>query len=81
MIVWELMEQSWCPIPNADSVLGANQDTQRELNADCNLRDLNIIYNLLTIASRSNRKNSVELPSLKPEDWVKPGSCLAKICG
>ena len=81
MVVWELMEQSWCPSPNADSVLGANQDTQRELNAVCNLRDLNIIYNLLTIASRSIRENSVELPGLEPEDWVKPGSCLAKICG
>ena len=43
MAVWELMRPSWCPSPNADSILRATQDVQRELNADCNLRDLNII--------------------------------------
>ena len=43
MVVWELMRPSWCPIPNADSILQATQDVQRELNADCNLRDLNVI--------------------------------------
>ena len=54
---------------------------QRELKADCNLRDLNIIYKLMTTAYRSNRENSVELPGWGPEAWVKPGSCLAKVCG
>ena len=43
MVVWELIKPSWCPIPNADSILRATQDVQRELNSDCNLRDLNII--------------------------------------
>ena len=43
MAVWELMRPSWCPSPNADSILRATQDVQRELKADCNLRDLNII--------------------------------------
>ena len=47
---------------------------QRELNSDCNLCDLNNIYNLTT-ASRSNRENNVELPG-----WG-PGSCLANVCG
>ena len=42
---------------------------------------LNIIYNLMTTASGSNRENTVELPGWGPEDWVKPGSCLANICG
>ena len=46
MVVWELMRPSWCPILNADSTLRATQDVQRELSADCNLRDLNIIYNV-----------------------------------
>ena len=32
-------------------------------------------------ASKSNRENNVELPGWGPEDWVKPGSCLAKVCG
>ena len=35
------------------------------INADCNLRDINTIYNLLTAASRSNREKTeenVELP-------------------
>ena len=81
MVVWELMRPSWCPSPNADSILRATQNVQRELNADCNLRDLNIIYNVMTTASRSNGKDKVELPGWGPEDWVKPGSCLAEVCG
>ena len=81
MVVWELMKQSWCPSPNADSILRAAQDVQRELNSDCNLRDLNIIYNVMTTASKSNGADKVELPGWGPEDWVKPGSCLAEVCG
>ena len=54
MTVWELMRPSWCPSPSADSILRATQDVQRELNADCNLRDLNIIYNVMITASKSN---------------------------
>ena len=81
MAVWELMKPSWCPSPNADLILRATQDVQRELNADCNLRDLNIIYNAMITASRSNGEDKVELPGWRPEDWVKPGSCLAEVCG
>ena len=81
MAVWELMRPSWCPSPNADSILRATQDVQRELNAYCNLRDLNIIYNVMITASRSNGEDKVELPGWGPEDWVKPGSCLAEVCG
>ena len=81
MAVWELMRPSWCPSPNADSILRATQDVRRELNADCNLRDLNIIYNVMITASRSNGEDKVELPGWGPEDWVKPGSCLAEVCG
>ena len=76
MVVWEVMKPSWCPSPNADSILGATQDVQRELNSDCNLRDLNIIYNVMTTASKSNGEDKVGLPDWGPEDWVKPGSCL-----
>ena len=47
MVVLELMIPSWCPSPNADSILRATQDVQRKLNADCNLRVLNIIYIML----------------------------------
>ena len=81
MVVWELMRPSWCPSPNADSILRAAQDVQRELNADCNLRDLNIIYNVMITASRSNGEDKVELLGWEPEDWVKPGSCLAEVRG
>ena len=81
MVVWELMRPSWCPSPNADSILRATQDVQRELNADCNLRDMNIIYNVMITASRSNGEDKVELPGWGPDDWVKPGICLAKVCG
>ena len=81
MVVWEVMKPSWCPSPNADSILSATQDVQRELNSDCNLRDLNIIYNVMTTASRSHGEDKVELPAWGPEDWVKPGSCLAEVCG
>ena len=28
MVVWELMKPSWCPSPNADSILRATQDVQ-----------------------------------------------------
>ena len=80
MVVWELMKPSWCPSPNADSILRATQDVQRELNSDCNMRDLNIIYNVMTTASRSNGEDKVELPGWGPDDWVKPGSCLAEVC-
>ena len=34
----------------------------------------------MTTASSSNREENVELPGWEPEDWVKPGKCLAKIC-
>ena len=54
---------------------------QEELNSDCNLRDLNIIYNLMVTASKSNGEDKVELPGWGPEEWVKPGSCPAEVCG
>ena len=75
------MEPSWCPSPSAYLILRATQDVQRELNSDCNLRDLNIIYNLMTTDSKGNGEDKVELPGWDPEDWVKPGSCLAEVCG
>ena len=81
MVVWELMKPSWCPSLNADLILRSTQDVQREVNSDCNLRDLNIIYNLMTTVSKSNGEDKVELPGWGPEDWVKPGSCLAEVCG
>ena len=81
MVVGELMRPSWCPSPKADSILRATQDVQSELNAKCNLRDLNIIYNVMTTASRSNGEDKVELPGWGPEDWFKHGSCLAEVCG
>ena len=34
MVVWELMKPPLCPSPNAESILRATQDVQRELNAD-----------------------------------------------
>ena len=80
-MVWELMKPSWCPSPNADSILRATQDVQRELNSVCNLRDLNFIYNLMTTVSKSNGEDKVELTGWGPEDWVKPGSCLAEVFG
>ena len=68
MVVWELIKPSWCPIPKADSILRATQDVQRELISDCNLRDLNIIYNLMMTASKSNGEDKIELPGCGPED-------------
>ena len=61
MVVWDLLKPSWCPSPNADSILRATQDVQRESNSDCNLRDLNTIYNLTTTASKSNGEDKLEL--------------------
>ena len=61
MVVWDFMKPSWCPSPNADSILRATQDVQRESNSGCNLRDLNIIYNLTTTASKSNGEDKLEL--------------------
>ena len=81
MVVWELMKPSWCPTPNTDLILRATQDVQREFNSDCNLRDLNIVYNLMTTTSKSNGEDKEELPGPEPEDWVKPGSSLAEVCG
>ena len=81
IVVWERMKPSWCPSPSADSTLRAIQDVQRELNSDCNLRDLNIIYNLMITASKSNGEDKVELPGWGREDWVRPGSCLVEVCG
>ena len=65
----------------SESILRATQDVHRELNSDCNLRDLKIIYNLMTTASKSNGEDKVELPGWGSEHWVKPGSCLAEVCG
>ena len=81
MVVWELMKPSWFPSPNADSILRATQDVQRELNSCCNLRDLNITYSLMTPSSKSNGEDKVELPGWGLEDWAKPGSCLAEVSG
>ena len=75
IVVWELMKPSWCPSLKVDSILCATQDVQRELNSDCNFRDLNFIYYLMTTASRSTRENNVDLPGWGPEDWVEPSSC------
>ena len=81
MVVWELMKPTWCHSPNADSILLETRDVQRKLKSDCNLRDLNIIYNVMTTASKSNGEDKVELAGWGPEDWFKPGSCLAEACG
>ena len=81
MVVWELVKPSWCPSPNADSILQATQNVQRERNSDCNLRDISIIYIVMTAASKSNGEDKVELTGWGPEDWVKLGSCLAEVCG
>ena len=81
MVVWELMKPSSCPSPNADSILCSTHDVQRELNSDCNLRELNIIYNLMTTASKRNGEDKMEVPGWGPEDWVKPSSYLVKVCG
>ena len=70
MVVWELKKPSWCPSSNADSILRTTQNLQSEINADCNLCDLNIIYNLMITGSRSNRDNRVKLPGWGREDWV-----------
>ena len=81
MVVWELMKPSWCPSPNAESILRPTQDVPRELNSDCNLRDQNVIYILITTASKSTGEDKVELPGWEPEDWVRPGSCLVEVYG
>ena len=81
IVAWELTKPSWCPSPNAESILHATQDVQREMNSDSNLRDLNVIYNFMTTASKSNRENNVDLPGWGPKEWIKPGSCQAKVCG
>ena len=78
--VWELMKPSWHRSANADPILRATQGVQRKLNSDGNLRDLNIIYNLMTTYSKGNSEDKVELPGWGPEDWVKPCNCVAKIC-
>ena len=59
----------------------ATRDVRRELSSECNLRDLNIIYNLMTTASKSNGEDKEEMPGWGPEDWAEPGSCLAEVCG
>ena len=59
MVVWELMRPSWCPSPNADSILRATQDVQRDLTADSNLRDLNIIYNDNGLLEQRGRQSRV----------------------
>ena len=35
----------------------------------------------MTTAFKSNGEDKVELHGWGPEDWVKPGSCLAEFCG
>ena len=34
----------------------------------------------MTTASKRNGEDKVELPGWGPEDWAKPGSCLAEVC-
>ena len=35
----------------------------------------------MTTTSRSNSEKTVELAGWGSEDWLKPSSCLAKVCG
>ena len=35
----------------------------------------------LSFNSLSNGEDKVKLPGWGPEDWVRPGSCLAEVCG
>ena len=79
MVVRELIKSSLCSSRKADSILRVTQDVQREINADCSLRDLNIIYNLMTTAVRSNREKNVKFPGWGPEGWVIASTCLAKL--
>ena len=80
MVQRESLKSSWCPSPNFNSILRATLDIKKKLKADCDLRDLNTIYNMMTTATRSNREKTVQLPGWGPDDWVKRGSCLAKVC-
>ena len=59
----------------------ASKNVEKESNADCNLRDLNTMHNLMTEASWSNREKTAELPGWGPEVWIKPGSCHARTRG
>ena len=36
---------------------------------------------MITTATKSNGEDKVELPGGGPEDWFKPGSYLAEVCG
>ena len=81
MTDWDLMKPSWCPSTNADVILRAMLNLERESNADCNLRDLNTMHNLMTEASRSNQEKTVELPVWGPKDRMEPGYYTARTCG
>ena len=62
------------------STLLQTKGRRAEVLEDCLQQRQNIIYNLMITASKSNKGNNVELPGWGPEDWVEPGSCLAKVC-
>ena len=74
------MKPEGCTKPNADTILRATQEVQRELNADSNLREPFTLFNLLTAGLGSIETRLLELPGWETEDLFEPGSCLAKIC-
>ena len=55
--------------------------TRGEYDSEERIRSKEEKVFLMTTACKSNGEDKVELPGWGPKDWVKPGSCLAEVCG
>ena len=81
--MWELMEPSWCPHPNAGLIWDMTADITLDLDDDASLHDLVMIHHLLAMRLTKRKSNpSTELSEESPSsNWLKQGTCLAQYSG
>ena len=61
--MWELMQPSWCPHPNAGLIWDMTADITLDLDEDSSLQDLAIIHHLLAMRVTKYKNNSSTEPS------------------
>ena len=77
--MWEFMQPSWCPHPNAGLIWDMTAVIVLDLDDDASLQDLAMIHHLLALrVTKQNGRLSTE-PSegSSLSNWLRQGTCLA----
>ena len=80
--MWELMEPSWCPHPNAGLIWGMTADIVLDLDDDASLHDLAKIHHLLAlkVMKQNGRPSTEPSEGSSSSNWLRQGTCLASSC-